>query len=191
MEKYNFGEDEDYLVKYNILGIENLHDLERAEQYVFMVRSLEIEQGHFQFERFDWNTLLALHHYLFQDIYQFAGQVRNVQLAKGTTRFCQAQHISRMAEQLFREMQNEPKWQSIKEAAERLAYFKSELNMIHPFREGNGRTTRLFINAYAKKQGFFWNYAALDQAEYMEAMIQSVLNTEQLVSMFQKTLSKI
>lgn len=80
-----------------------------------------------------------LHHYLFQDIYPFAGQFRDVQLAKGGARFCQVRYLNEYATDLFGELHGEPACNSIEEAAERLAYFKSGLNMLHPFCEENGR----------------------------------------------------
>ena len=93
MEKYNFGQDDSYLLNENLLGIDNLKDLEVAEQFAFTVRSLEIEQGKFTFQQYNLDSIMKLHHYLFQDIYTFAGKIRDVQLVKGDTRFCQMQYI--------------------------------------------------------------------------------------------------
>ena len=191
MEKYNFGHDDQYLLNENLLGIDNYDDLEVAEQFAFMVRSLEIEQGKCHFQQFDLDSLTKLHHYLFQDVYTFAGKVRDVQLVKGDTRFCQMQFILPMCEKLFREMKKEPDWLTIEEAAKRLAYYKTELNMIHPFREGNGRTIRIFIRAYAKSKGYDWDFAKLDREGYMQAMIQSVLTTKQLEAIYKETLIKL
>lgn len=191
MEKYNFGQDDQYLLNENLLGIDNFDDLEVAEQFAFTVRSLEIEQGKCNFQQFDLDSLMKLHHYLFQDVYTFAGKVRDVQLIKGDTRFCQMQFIYPMCEKLFREMKNEPEWSTIDEAAKRLAYYKTELNMIHPFREGNGRTIRIFIRTYAKSKGYDWDFAKLDREGYMQAMIQSVLTTKQLEAIYKDTLIKL
>ena len=191
MEKYNFGQDDQYLLNENLLGIDNYNDLEVAEQFAFMVRSLEIEQGKYHFQQFNLDSLMKLHHYLFQDVYTFAGKVRDVQLVKGDTRFCQMQFIFPMCEKLFREMEKEPEWSTIEEAAKRLAYYKTELNMIHPFREGNGRTIRIFIRAYAKSKSYDWDFAKLDREGYMQAMIQSVLTTKQLEAIYKETLIKL
>lgn len=167
MRRYNFGEDESYLLEQNLLGIDNFDDLELAEQFVFTVRSLEIECGKFTMDSFNLASLMALHHYIFQDIYRFAGKIREVQLIKGETRFCQMQYILPMCEKLFTELAQEADWPNVEIATQRLAYYKSELNMIHTFREGNGRVIRLFIHAYAKSKGYFWDFAKLERDGYL------------------------
>ena len=191
MVKYNFGEDDSYLLNNNCLGINNFHDLDKAEQYVFMIRSLEVENGTYVVDSFTMNSLLQLHRHLFQDIYNFAGAIRNVQLSKGTTRFCQFQFIETNSAKIFREIEAEKDWHSINEAAKKLAYYKAELNMLHPFREGNGRTIRIFIHYFARSKGFDWQYANIDQHEYLTAMIKSVQDCTLLEQLFIKTLVKL
>lgn len=188
MEKYNFGEDASYLLSHNKLGIQTLEQLEMAEAYAFMIRALEIENGLYKISDFTKTGFMELHRYLFQDIYRFAGEFRKVQLSKGTTRFCQFQYIDQMADEIFGALHMETKWQDIETAAKRLAYFKAELNMLHPFREGNGRATRIFIHAYARTKGYEWDYASLEKDEYMQAMIESVVDTTELEAIFLKTL---
>lgn len=122
-------------------------------------------------------------------IYKFAGKIRDVQLVKGNTRFCQMQFIDSELTRVFTELANESDWLSIEMATERLAYFKSELNMIHPFREGNGRTIRLFVYALARSKRFNWDYSNLDQERYMNAMIQSVSNTQPLEKLLKETMT--
>ena len=79
-------------------------------------------------------------------------------------------------------------WNSLDEAANRLAYFKSELNMLHPFREGNGRIIRIFIREFALSKGVQWEYENIDRDVYIQAMIQSVTNTEALKKLLLETL---
>lgn len=191
MGKYNVGENEEYLLQQNKLGIKNADELEIAEQYAFTVRSLQFEKGEFRLLNFDLPSLLSLHGHLFQDIYTFAGKIQDVQLMKGSTRFCQAQYITSECQHLFRDLMIEQHWKSIEEAADRLAYFKSELNIIHPFREGNGRTIRLFIHAFASDRGFSWKYNEMNKEQYMNAMIQSVYNQGKLEMLFEETLVKM
>lgn len=190
MEKYNFGEDASYLLSHNKLGIQTLEQLEVAEAYAFMIRALEIENGLYQIRAFTKEGFIDLHRYLFQDIYHFAGEFRKVQLSKGTTRFCQFQYIDRMADEIFGALHTEGSWQDIAMAAKRLAYFKTEMNMLHPFREGNGRAIRIFIHAYARTKGYEWDYTNLVKEEYIKAMIESVVDTTALEAIFLKTLYK-
>ena len=191
MEKYNFGEDENYLLSQNLVGAKDFEMLTLAEQYAFTVRALQFEQGGYKIEQFNLNTLIGLHQHLFQDIYQFAGKIRDVQLVKGTTRFCQMQFIGSELIRIFDELAHESDWLNVEDAVIRLAYYKSELNIIHPFREGNGRTIRLFIHALALSRGFDWQYSDMDKEQYMNAMIQSVFNTKSLEQLFRETVTTI
>lgn len=189
MEKYNFGEDENYLLAQNLVDAKNLEELAIAEQYAFTVRALQFEQNEYKMDNFHLNSFVALHQHLFQDIYSFAGKIRDVQLIKGSTRFCQMQFIDAELTRVFEELANESSWVTIEIAAARLAYFKSELNIIHPFREGNGRTIRLFIHAFACSKGYDWHYSDMEQERYMNAMIQSAFHTQLLEQLFKETIT--
>lgn len=100
MGKYNFGEDEQYLLAQNRVGATNFEELAIAEQYAFTVRALQFEQGDYKVAHFNLDTLIGLHQHLFQDIYKFSGQIRDVQLQKGQTRFCQMQFINKGKRQI-------------------------------------------------------------------------------------------
>lgn len=188
MEKYNFGSDESYLLQNNLLGIDSLSELELAEQYVFTVRALQVAQKNYKINHHSLNELQLLHKHLFQDIYSFAGQLRNVQLVKGDTRFCHFEHIVTYGESIFHQLKQEGAWLSIEEAAERLAYYKSELNMLHPFREGNGRTIRLFIQDLARNKGYNWDFENMNKEQYMNAMILAKTDITALTEIFVSTL---
>lgn len=188
MEKYNFGSDETYLLQNNLLGIDSLSELELAEQYVFTVRALQVAQKNYKIDHHNLKELQLLHKHLFQDIYSFAGQLRNVQLVKGDTRFCQFEYIVSYGESIFHQLDQEGAWLSIEEAAERLAYYKSELNMLHPFREGNGRTILLFIQDLARNKGYNWDFENMNKEQYMNAMILATTNIAALTEIFVTTL---
>ena len=191
MTKYNDFENDDYLLKTNLLGLKNFTELEQAEAFTFSIRAMQIEKGAYNIAAFSLSEFIRLHHHLFQDLYPFAGQFRDVQLMKGNTRFCQVQHMDEYASHLFTELANEPDWDSLEHAAKRLAYFKAELNMLHPFREGNGRTTRIFLQAFAKSKQFIWAYDKMDRDKYIQAMIRSVTSEELLEKLFLNTLTFI
>lgn len=188
MAKYNIDDNDKYLIENNKLQIQGIEELEAAEALAFSIRSLEIERDEYMIESFELKNFMKLHHHLFQDIYHFAGEFRDVQLIKGTTRFCQFQYINSYAERLFEELNKEKNWHSLEDAASRLAYFKSELNMLHPYREGNGRTIRTFIYFYAKSKGIYWAYDVIDQEQYLQAMILSVTNLDLLKKLFKETI---
>lgn len=191
MMKYNEQDGDYYLIQTNLLGIQDNKDLEQAEAFVFSLRATQIEQGSYKIQSFTLKDFKKLHAHLFQDIYPFAGQFRDVQLMKGSTRFCQFQYIDSYAKDLFHQLNIEQQWLTKKQAANRLAYFKSELNMLHPFREGNGRTIRIFLWAYALSKGVNWQYSKLEQNKYLSAVIQSVTNMDLLESLFLETIEFI
>ena len=191
MGKYNEKDNDDYLLTHNLLEIDSHNELERAEALVFTLRATSMEQYDFNMDSFTLQDFQNLHYYLFQDIYPFAGEFRDVQLMKGNTRFCQVQFLKDYAIDLFLQLNEEPFWNSLDEAANRLAYFKSELNMLHPFREGNGRTIRIFLHAYAMKRGIEWAYEAIESEKYIQAMIQSVIDLGALRKIFLKTIEYI
>jgi len=191
MAKYNEFENADYLLTTNLLGMTNFAELEQAEAFTFSIRATQIEQGAYNIIAFSLINFVGLHRHLFQDIYSFAGQFRDVQLMKGNTRFCQVQYMDAYASNLFTQLDNEPDWDTLEYAVKRLAYFKSELNMLHPFREGNGRTIRIFLQAFAKSKRFLWTYDKIDRDEYMQAMIRAVTSEDFLEKLLLDTLKPL
>ena len=101
MAKYNEIENDDYLLTTNLLGMTNFAELEQAEAFTFSIRATQIEQGTYNIMAFSLTNFVGLHHHLFQDIYSFAGQFRDVQLMKGNTRFCQVQYMDADSSNLF------------------------------------------------------------------------------------------
>ncbi|MHA6260107.1 hypothetical protein ACXYMX_09345 [Sporosarcina sp. CAU 1771] len=98
MGKYNEKDNDDYLLKHNLLEIDSHKELERAEALAFTLRAMSLEQGDFTLDNFTLKDFQNLHYYLFQDIYPFAGEFRDVQLMKGNTRFCQVQFLAYYAD---------------------------------------------------------------------------------------------
>jgi cell filamentation protein len=121
----------------------------------------------------------ALHRHLFQDVYDWAGDYRTVRLSKGGSTFCFPEHIDAEMQKLF--TASPPDWfrvAGLDEFASRLAHFLAELNAIHPFREGNGRTQLLFASLIAEENGRQLAYERMDAAEMMAAMIASFRGDE-------------
>jgi cell filamentation protein len=187
--KYNEQDHDEYLLENNLLGITSLEELKEAEAFVFSIRAAELERQESKFNSFTKESLKGLHFHLFQDIYPFAGKCRDVQLMKGNTRFCQVQFLESYASDIFSKIYKEKTWKSLDEAADRLAFFKSELNMLHPFREGNGRTIRIFMHKYALSKGILWDIELVEREKYMQAMIQSVVKTDLLRELFRETIA--
>jgi cell filamentation protein len=112
---------------------------------------------------YDLHHLCAIHHRIFGDIYDWAGQLRTVAIAKGS-RFCLPQYIEPSAAGIFRALHGEHLLRGLSRDAftERLTYYLGEVNAIHPFREGNGRAQRAFFEQLASDAGFILDWQHLD-----------------------------
>ncbi len=153
----------------NKLGIKDADRLHDRERDLSTLRAAELFENPI-IGCFDFKHLQAIHRYLFQDIYDWAGEVRTVDIAKGNL-FCRCFAIESEAERIFKELKSEKylKDLSAKDFAKRLAYYLAEINALHPFREGNGRTQREFIRQLAYQNNYFLSYAGITQDEMVKA----------------------
>ncbi len=117
----------------------------------------------------------AIHHHLFQDVYTWAGRYRTVRTAKGGNWFCYPEHIPQEMARVFAELRRHSflARRRFEEFAEGAAHFLAELNAIHPFREGNGRSQLSFVHQLAVKAGHPINLNLLRPDAFLEAMIAS------------------
>lgn len=114
----------------------------------------------------------ALHRHLFQDVYGWAGEYRTVNIAKRQL-FCLAPFIEQEMNRLFHRLNSENNLQGFdrQSFADRAAHYIIELNAIHPFREGNGRTNRLFLEALGKQTGHPFAIDRIQPAPWLQASI--------------------
>jgi cell filamentation protein len=112
---------------------------------------------------YDLRHLCGIHHRIFGDIYDWAGQLRTVAIAKGSW-FCLPQYIESSAADIFRALHGESLLRGLARDAftERLTYYLGEVNAVHPFREGNGRAQRAFFEQLASDAGFILDWQHLD-----------------------------
>lgn len=149
----------------NKLNISDPQELENIEYDITAQNSQKVLKE-FHPKVFDFDLLLDLHRQLFQDIYDFAGKVRTVNISKpdSPVPFCYCDFIPAEANRIFIELKNDKYLVGLDqpEFVEKLAYFASELNALHPFREGNGRTTRLFLDLLCNHAGYLidFNFAS-------------------------------
>lgn len=141
---------------------------------------------------FDLEHLGRIHKYIFQDIYEFAGEIRTEDMSKGSTLFANWQHIEEYSHKLFSELENEAclKGLSMYVFAERAAYYMAELNMLHPFREGNGRAIREFIRCLALHCGYTLNWDVASEKEILNASIKSVVDTGYLAEIIHRVITE-
>lgn len=151
----------------NKLNITDSAELARVEERISKAKALELfEKGLLdQFEAGTFRGLAQIHKYLFDEIYSFAGQIRTVNIAKGNFRFVSVlylqaalKHIGQMPQSTFDEI------------IEKYV----EMNVAHPFREGNGRSTRLWLDAILKKElRQVIDWSMVDKEDYLLAMERS------------------
>jgi len=167
----------------NKAGITDQDQLDEYEGDFTAIRLLELTQNPVE-GSFDLAHLCKIHQYLFQDVYDWAGKVRTVDIIRGDSRFCNVRHIQSYSNTVFSALAAEKYLVNLepKVFAHRLAHYLSEINAIHPFREGNGRVQRLFISQLAEHAGYYLDYSALDQAELYPVMQESFLGNEQPLS---------
>jgi len=141
--------------------------------------------------QFDIDHLKKIHKYIFGDIYPFAGEFRDESIIKGNVRFANPLYIEENSIKLFKELKNENYLVGLDKdkLSQRLAYYFAEINILHPFREGNGRTQREFIREVALLSGYDIDWRLIDRSEYMNASIKSVYDTKPLENLIKKHLS--
>lgn len=175
---YEFEQDSIYcypdsFILKNNLNIHDAEKLEEAERNITALRILELRQKPPK-GRMDFNYLKNLHRHIFSDIYTWAGEVRNVNITKGNM-FCDCRFISEMSDEIFENLKKENYLVNCREGAmaDRLAFYLSEINALHPFREGNGRTQRLFIEILAERAGFEVDFSEVRAEEMIRASAES------------------
>ena len=168
----------------NKLDIKDDKLLQKYEAKITAAKLLALRQKGI-IGNFDVEHLNAIHTYLFEDIYSFAGKYRNENIAKGVFRFAELEYIEPELQRLFKELKNENYLADLskEELAERLAYYLSELNVLHPYREGNGRTTREFIRELALKNGYNLNLSKVTPQDFLKASIKSIADTTDLANL--------
>lgn len=147
----------------NKLGLSNPEQLKKAEASIVFLRIAEILKTPIQ-GSFDFAHLKAIHSKVFSDIYEFAGKVRTVNMAKGNSVFCYAQNIELAQEELFGRLKKDNLLKCLPrdEFVMKLAHCSGDLNALHPFREGNGRTIRTFLRQLAQNAGYELNFEDID-----------------------------
>ncbi len=151
----------------NKLGITSSPELAEAEERISKKKALELfDNGILDtLEAGKFSALKAIHKYLFEDIYDFAGEVRTVNIAKGNFRFAPVMYLAAALENIDKMPQS-----TFDEIVEKYV----EMNIAHPFREGNGRSTRIWLDCIFKKElGKVVDWSKVDKEDYLLAMERS------------------
>lgn len=176
----------------NKLDIKDSKLLEEYEKTTVALKLLSFEKQGI-IGNFDITHFSNIHRFLFDEIYLFAGLFRTENIAKDNFRFAEWEYIESELNKLLDNLKSENYLQNLdkQSLAERLAYYTAELNVLHPFREGNGRTTREFIRQLALKNNYYLNFNSVSSTELLNASIKSVIDTTDLVNIIFKCLEDI
>ena len=155
------------MVLENKLGITTSSELAKIEEKISKKKALELfEQGLLdKMQAGTFETLSKIHKYLFDEIYTFAGKIRGVNIAKGNFRFAPLMYLKPALENIDKMPQS-----TFDEIIEKYV----EMNVAHPFREGNGRSTRIWLDLILKNEiGMVIDWSRVDKEDYLLAMERS------------------
>lgn len=171
------------MVLENKLGITNSSELAREEERLSKKRALEL----FETQRFNamkagtFKALQEIHKYLFQDVYEFAGELRTVNIAKGNFRFAPVMYLQAALENIERMPQS-----TFDEIIEKYI----EMNIAHPFREGNGRSTRIWLDLILKTElNLVVDWNKIDKEDYLLAMERSPIKDIEIKHLIKNVLT--
>ena len=167
----------------NKQGLTSSADLAREEERISKKKAVELfENGRFvTLPAGNFSTLQAIHKYLFEDIYDFAGKLRTVNLAKGNFRFAPLIYLEAALANIDKMPQS-----TFDEIIEKYV----EMNIAHPFREGNGRSTRIWLDHILKTEiGKVVDWSKVDKEDYLLAMERSPIKDVEIKSLLRAALS--
>ncbi len=155
----------------NKAEITDANELDAYEGELSTLRSIEILENPIA-GQFDLAHLRRIHLALFQDVYEWAGKIRTVDISRSNSRFANVRFIESAAHDIFNKLAGENwlKGLDASSLSKRLAHYLSEINALHPFREGNGRVQRIFISQLSQSAGYQLNYSDLEQVYIYRAM---------------------
>lgn len=167
----------------NKLGLTSSAELAREEERISKKKAIDLFEKSILKElpvgRF--STLQFIHKYLFEDIYEFAGEIRNVNIAKGNFRFAPLMYLKPALESIDKMPQS-----NFDEIVEKYV----EMNIAHPFREGNGRSTRIWLDHILKNEiGKVIDWSKVDKEDYLLAMERSPIKDIEIKYLLKEALT--
>ena len=171
------------MVLENKLGLTNSADLAREEERISKTKAIKMfESGLLdKLEAGKFSSLSQIHKYLFEDIYPFAGEIRTENIAKGNFRFAPVMYLKASLEHIDSMPQS-----NFDEIIEKYV----EMNVAHPFREGNGRSTRIWLDLILKKEiSLVVDWSRVDKEDYLLAMERSPVKSIEIKEILKNALT--
>ncbi len=177
----------------NKFGIRDSERLLEIEKTITLGAWQDIREGKIKIKKtFDYKHLKSLHKELFKDLYDWAGKERTVDISKPGTLFCRAIFIEEEAKRIFNNLKKDNFLKDIKDKSkfsEKLGQLFLDINMLHPFREGNGRSQRLFIGDLAKENGYYLEWTNISKEEMIQ--ISKNDNVKEVAKIFKENLKEV
>ena len=167
----------------NKLGITDSTKLARTEEKISKKKAIEMFENGFleKLEPGTYESLAAIHEYLFDEIYDFAGKIREVNLSKGNFRFAPLMYLEAALQSIDKMPQS-----TFDEIIEKYV----EMNVAHPFGEGNGRSTRIWLDLMLKKEiGYVVDWSKVDKEDYLLAMERSPIKNIEIKFLLKNALT--
>ena len=168
----------------NKFGITDSTELARTEEKISKQKAVEMFENGFleKLKPGTYESLSAIHKYLFDEIYDFAGKLRKVNLSKGNFRFAPLLYLKAALQSIDKMPQS-----TFDQIIEKYV----EMNVAHPFREGNGRSTRIWLDQMLKKQiGYVVDWSKVDKEDYLLAMERSPIKDIEIKSLLKNALTE-
>ena len=176
----------------NKLGIRDDTALTIAEREITSIKLLMLYNMP-AMDTFNFDALRAIHRILFEDIFAWAGNIRQGDfLSKGSSIFCRGQYIEESADTIMGNLRTENALRGLNKAAfiERMAYYMGEINALHPFREGNGRTCREFFRQLSLNAHYTLDFGKTEKEALLTADIEAFNgHYERLIQILEKAIS--
>lgn len=159
----------------NYFGIKDKPSLRRVDKMISSLRTAELLHAPIDMP-FTFDYLKAVHSHLFGDIYPSAGMIRR-SLSSKHTEFCQPEYIESQAGILFSKLRDDhylSRIDDVDDFVNELAYYMGEMEALHPFMDGNGRSTRFFFNSLALAAGYEIGWGSADPDHFLEANVAAL-----------------
>lgn len=175
----------------NKFDIRDEDKLKKVEADITFAKATILESNPIS-DKFDLEHYKAIHRFLFEDIYDWAGSFRTVDMSKKGTGFCSADQLDDVARNCFSRLAENNLFSDLDrdEFVDAIVDFYCATNMLHPFREGNGRTQRIFISQLIHHNGYDFDFSDIDSDDLMIATIQAANGvTDFLKQLFDENIS--
>lgn len=177
----------------NLLGLDDAEALVRAEARIVVARELLLYRSNAVPATWNLDHVCAVHRWLFGDVYAWAGQLRSIDIVKGATRFASAEFLESAGRDLFRRrLDPRARWRSMERTrvVSECSGFLAELNLLHPFREGNGRTQRAFVQLLAVDAGWLVDWSSISPEENEAASERSIADDDAFAPLLERALRR-